>query len=745
MNPSWRSSLGLTLMSASTAFALSRLITNGLRPGIIAPIVLAIIVADQGVALVMRLRLPMVPAIAVGAALSILALLIGADPSLADPASRHFFDWHIMSAQFHAARFALANDGTPLPPFNGVIIAIGALGGVTAAATRSIWEGQLKREPGGRGHIGPLTGCVAPSLGLFIYSTLVSADHGRVPASVAYFAGAGLFVALSDRSGFELGRRRAWRVPTGAVGACVAVLAVVLLAGAGLSGMRLSVFHVTPPPTAPPGAAGTATGAHQAQQFLTGTALFDDLRAVEISESNTVIFTAHSSLPTYWQVGTLTTFDGSTWLPSPGVQAALASAPSANANALGPAGLPVPSNGRTFDASIDVANFVSRLLPAPPHTTSVHGVRAAPVGQEGVLASAPSGPGTSYSLTAELTPTQPSSDTQLPLNDPRLAPYLAVPSEPAVIPFLAHEAVGQAATQGAQVQALVNWFRSGIFRYTLDPPATTGTDPLVQFLTETRAGYCQQFAGAFGIMARSLGIPTRLVVGFTAGQLEPDGSYRITGADAHVWPQVYLGPGTGWISVEPTPSATGDTTSPANVVGPTATPTTTQTTAVPSGSHPGGGAGSGTSPRHTHPARRPSAAAGSSWWSDTLVVIAVAGAALAALVLWRRHRGQPDLALAPDQRIVRAWERAQRALQRKGLGRRVAETPAEYAARLAVLEQRGPGRFGSAALEQLAGLVELACYTPMPCSVGQAEAAQGWAVAVVETNRGRRDTARTPR
>ena len=51
----------------------------------------------------------------------------------------------------------------------------------------------------------------------------------------------------------------------------------------------------------------------------------------------------------------------------------------------------------------------------------------------------------------------------------------------------------------------MNWFRSGRFRYTLDPPSTGGSDPLVQFLTVTRAGYCQQFAGAFGVMARTLG------------------------------------------------------------------------------------------------------------------------------------------------------------------------------------------------------------------------------------------------
>ena len=107
---------------------------------------------------------------------------------------------------------------------------------------------------------------------------------------------------------------------------------------------------------------------------------------------------------------------------------------------------------------------------------------------------------------------------------------------------LAQQAVGTATTPAAQAQALVNWFRSGQFRYTLDPPATSGPNPLVQFLTVTKAGDCQQFAGAYGVLARTLGIPTRLAVGFTPGRAGPGDTFTVTGADAHVWPQVYLGP-----------------------------------------------------------------------------------------------------------------------------------------------------------------------------------------------------------
>jgi hypothetical protein len=735
MTRTWRGSLGLLLMSAAPAVALSRLLIHGLRPGVIGPMVLAIIVADRGTALVMRFRVPLVPAIAVGALLSLLALLVGFDPSLLDPASPHFANGAYFSGQFHAAQYALVNDGTPLPALIGVVVALGALGGLSAAATRAIWESQLRRELGTHGHVGPLTGCIAPSLGVFVYSTLVSANHGRVPAALAYFTGTALFVALADRTGPTLGARRAsWRLPTGAVTSCALVLVLVLVAGAGLSGMRLSVFHVTPPAGANlSGAPGLTSPA----QLLTGTALVDDLRTAEIEESDAVIFRARTPLPTYWQVGTLTSFNGTEWLPGRGVDAALAGADNATASSLDAPSLPVPNDGQRFTASVHIADFASRLLPAPPHTVSVHGLAGAvPVGQEGVLASRPSVAGTGYSVTAELPPIHPTNPRQLDLHDPRLAPYLALPREPAIVPFLAHEVVGQLATQGAQVQALVNWFRSGRFRYTLDPPPTSGSDPLVQFLTVTRAGYCQQFAGAFGILARTLGIPTRLVVGFVAGQPGPADSYTITGSDAHVWPQVYLGPGTGWLSVEPTPPGPTNTAAPAGVIGPNFPSGSSPTTLVPSGGTATSGTAAGSSSTPSSHAAARHGGAGDVWLVTLAIVIAFGALLTGVLVLWRR-RAPRDRTGSPNQRIVQTWEQAQRALTRHGLARRSAETPAEYAARLGRLEQQSRRRVGADALTHLAALVEVACYAPGHCTVSQVDAARGWASTVTEALRRR--------
>ena len=102
------------------------------------------------------------------------------------------------------------------------------------------------------------------------------------------------------------------------------------------------------------------------------------------------------------------------------------------------------------------------------------------------------------------------------------------------------------------VLALESWLRSrGGFRYDEQPPSTSGARPLVDFVTTTKAGYCQHFAGAMTVMLRLLGIPSRVAVGFTSGTFR-DGSWIVTDHDAHAWVEVWF-PRYGWIPFDPTP------------------------------------------------------------------------------------------------------------------------------------------------------------------------------------------------
>jgi transglutaminase-like putative cysteine protease len=106
--------------------------------------------------------------------------------------------------------------------------------------------------------------------------------------------------------------------------------------------------------------------------------------------------------------------------------------------------------------------------------------------------------------------------------------------------------------------SLQDWFTSGAFRYTLKPDLPSGSSWLLTFLTKDRRGFCVQFAWAFAILARLAGIPSRVVIGYTAGTpgYGPDGStWLVTSADAHAWPELYFD-GVGWLRFEPTPGGT---------------------------------------------------------------------------------------------------------------------------------------------------------------------------------------------
>jgi transglutaminase-like putative cysteine protease len=102
---------------------------------------------------------------------------------------------------------------------------------------------------------------------------------------------------------------------------------------------------------------------------------------------------------------------------------------------------------------------------------------------------------------------------------------------------------------------LETWFReAGGFVYDEQPPAPIGGQPaLVDFVNETKRGYCQHYAGAMALMLRLLGIPSRVAVGFTSGSYDDDDKeWVVSDTNAHAWVEVYF-PRFGWIPFDPTP------------------------------------------------------------------------------------------------------------------------------------------------------------------------------------------------
>ena len=102
---------------------------------------------------------------------------------------------------------------------------------------------------------------------------------------------------------------------------------------------------------------------------------------------------------------------------------------------------------------------------------------------------------------------------------------------------------------------LETWFReAGGFTYNEQPPLPIGGEPpLVDFINNTKQGYCQHYAGAMTLMLRLLGIPSRVAVGFTSGTYDKDDKeWVVSDSNAHAWVEVYF-PRFGWIPFDPTP------------------------------------------------------------------------------------------------------------------------------------------------------------------------------------------------
>ena len=117
---------------------------------------------------------------------------------------------------------------------------------------------------------------------------------------------------------------------------------------------------------------------------------------------------------------------------------------------------------------------------------------------------------------------------------------------------LARQIAGRYDNPYDQAVALERYLRENL-DYNLDvPPPPEGQDFVDFTLFDLRAGYCDYYASSMVVMARLLGIPARMAVGYAQGEYLADkGVYRVRERDAHSWPELYF-PGYGWIPFEPT-------------------------------------------------------------------------------------------------------------------------------------------------------------------------------------------------
>ena len=169
-----------------------------------------------------------------------------------------------------------------------------------------------------------------------------------------------------------------------------------------------------------------------------------------------------------------------------------------------------------------------------------------------------------------------------------LARYTMLPDEvPARVHELARRVAGLSASAAPspydQALAIEQFLRQ--YPYTLDLPPPPGTGDIVDyFLFDLQRGFCDYYASAMVVMARSAGLPSRLAAGYLQGPSGGNGIQTIRQSDAHSWAEIYFA-GYGWIEFEPTPAFPAANVAPpadpSTVSGPAGTPALPAEVAMP--------------------------------------------------------------------------------------------------------------------------------------------------------------------
>jgi transglutaminase-like putative cysteine protease len=303
--------------------------------------------------------------------------------------------------------------------------------------------------------------------------------------------------------------------------------------------------------------------------------------------------------------------------------------------------------------------------------------------------------------------------------------FLATDGVDPRVAALAAEVTADASSGFDRAVALNRWFTgpASAFRYDLTTAPGNGDDALVEFLTQGRRGYCEQFASAMAVMLRTVGVPARVAIGFTGGR-DVDGGRAVSTSDAHAWVEAWF-PGVGWTAFDPTPLTDGraivppyvteameqDGDAPAEEQTPAAptaepAPVAAVPTAAPSEVPGSEGEAPGTSPAPPPPA--------APWLLPTLFGMAAVG--LAALMVaapgaWRAHLRRRRLAAVEaggPEAADAAWAEVLAESADRGAASPPTDTVRSAAHRLA--SAHGLDEEGQRALRVVAGVVEESWY-----------------------------------
>jgi transglutaminase-like putative cysteine protease len=447
-----------------------------------------------------------------------------------------------------------------------------------------------------------------------------------------------------------------------------------------------------------------------------------------VEQSNVEVFTVKADRPAYWRLTSLERFDGEIWSSQGTYRPAKGDLPIADA--------PSAGGKLAVHQTFGIQALASIWLPVAYRPTQYSGPTGVRYDRNSgsLLTEADTSSGLSYSTTSAQPDLNAAQLTGAvgPLPSDITSTYLNLPAGfPARIVALTRNITAAAATPYAQAKALQDWFRTN---FTYDESVGPGHDDnaLLRFLFLDKRGYCEQFAGSFAAMARSIGLPARVAVGFREGSTDATGTYHVLGRDAHAWPEVFLS-GFGWVAFEPTPSrAIPGATSYTGVSPVAAAPpgTTTATTAPAAGATTDTTRAPAVKQETNRDVSVGAGAANRRHASRPVIAILLsllAAALLVAVALpvgrWTARRRRRAAAASPAERVVVAWEDATEWLALAGHGRRPSETPYEYARRPEV--QRASGDIGV-----LADTITLATWSGADLAEDAADAAEAASAGV---------------
>ena len=268
--------------------------------------------------------------------------------------------------------------------------------------------------------------------------------------------------------------------------------------------------------------------------------------------------------PSYLRITVLNSFDGTAWRPA---SRDIPVKQRADGAVTRPPGLDRTVSTRSFRATVTASdNFRSRWLPTPYPVRSVQAAGDWRYDRSTLdfisAANNQTTAGLTYSLSGiDLIPSAAELADATPAPASVYTPNTALPRDlPGSVRALARSVTDAQRTKFEKAVALQQWFRvDGGFRYSTERASGNGTDDLVSFLDRGeggRVGYCEQFAASMALMGRTLGIPSRVAVGFLRPEQVARNTFVYSSRDLHAWPEMYFG-GVGWVRFEPTPQRAG--------------------------------------------------------------------------------------------------------------------------------------------------------------------------------------------